>query len=105
MHYGQLLADFNKVAQSPGRLRLVVLVADDGYFHYIERSGRSILPLKTGDTSSISQSSLDRLADTPRQKAETHGPWRDLRTTFRWSSKTAGCSLFAWEVTPGTDSS
>jgi hypothetical protein len=31
MHYGQLLADFNKVAQVPGRLRLIVLAADDGY--------------------------------------------------------------------------
>lgn len=103
MHYGQLLADFNKLAQVPCRLRLFVLVADDGYVQYIERSGRSVLPLRTGDSASISQSSLDRLADTPRQKASTHGQWRDLRASLRWSSKTAGYSLFAWEVTPGVD--
>lgn len=103
MHYGQLLADFNKVAQAPSGLRLVVLVADDGYLQYIQRSGRSVLPLHTGDTTSITQSSLDQLADTPRQKASTHGPWTGLRARLRWSSKTAGCSLFAWEVTPGTD--
>ena len=103
MHYGQLLADFNKVAQAPSGLRLVVLVVDDGYLQYIQRSGRSVLPLHTGGTTSITQSSLDRLADTPRQQASTHGPWIDLRATLRWSSKTAGCSLFAWEVTPGTD--
>ena len=48
MHYGQLLADFNKVAQVPGRLRLIVLAADDGYVRYIEQSGRSVLPLKAG---------------------------------------------------------
>ena len=30
MHYDQLLADFNKVAQSPSRLRLVVPVARSG---------------------------------------------------------------------------
>jgi hypothetical protein len=103
MHYGQLLADFNKVAQAPSRLRLVVLVVDDGYLQYIQRSGRSVLPLHAGDTTPITQSSLDRLADTPRQKASTHGPWNDLRATLRWSSKTSGCSLFAWEVNPGTD--
>jgi len=105
MHYGQLLADFSKVAQAPSGLRLIVLVADDGYLQYIQRSGRSVLPLHTGDTASITRSSLDRLADTPRQKASTYGPWHDLRTTLRWSSKVAGCSLFAWEVTPGTDPS
>jgi hypothetical protein len=46
MHYGQLLADFNKVAQVPGRGRLIVLAADDGYVRYIEQSGRSVLPLR-----------------------------------------------------------
>ena len=105
MHYGQLLADFNKVAQIPSGLRLIVLAADDGYVQYIERSGRSLLPTKNGDSASISASSLDRLADTPRHKASSHGPWRDLRTTLRWSRNTAGCSLFAWEVTPGAESS
>jgi hypothetical protein len=79
MHYGQLLADFNKVAQVPGRLRLIVLAADDGYVRYIEQSGRSVLPLKAGETVLITPSSLGRLADTPRQKAASHGPWRDLR--------------------------
>jgi hypothetical protein len=52
MHYGQLLADFNKVAQVPGRLRLIVLAADDGYVRYIEQSGRSVLPLEAGETAS-----------------------------------------------------
>jgi hypothetical protein len=63
MHYGQLLADFNKVAQVPGRLRLIVLAADDGYVRYIKHSGRSVLPLKAGETALIMQSSLGRLAD------------------------------------------
>lgn len=99
MHYGQLLADFNKIVQVPGRLRLVVLAADDGYVRYVERSGRSLLPMKAGETASITLSSLGRLADTPRQKAESHGPWRDLRTTLRWTTATRDCSLFAWEVT------
>jgi len=105
MHYGQLLADFNKVAQVPGRLRLVVLVADQGYVRYVEQSGRSVLPLKAGETALIMPSSLGRLADTPRQKAESHGPWRDLRTTLCWTSTVRGCSLFAWEVTPATGAS
>jgi hypothetical protein len=43
-----------------------------------------------------------RHADTPWQKAESHGPWRDLRTTLRWTSTIRGCSLFAWEATTGT---
>jgi hypothetical protein len=102
MHYGQLLADFNKVAQVPGRLRLIVLAADDGYVRYIEHSGRSVLPLKAGETALITLSSLGRLADTPRQKAESHGAWRDLRATLRWTSTIRDCSLFAWEVTLGT---
>jgi hypothetical protein len=102
MHYGQLLADFNKVAQLPGRLRLVVLAADEGYMRYVVQSGNSVLPLKVGETALITLLSLDRLADTPRQKAESHGPWRDLRTRLRWTSKVRDCSLFAWEVTPGT---
>jgi hypothetical protein len=46
MHYGQLLADFNKVAQVPGRLRLIVLASDDRYVRYVKQSGRSVLPLK-----------------------------------------------------------
>jgi hypothetical protein len=100
MHYGQLLADFNKVAQVPGRLRLIVLAADDGYMRYIEQSGRSVLPLKAGETALITPSSLGRLADTPRRKAASHGPWRDLRTTLRWTSTIRESSLFAWEVTP-----
>jgi len=101
MHYGQLLADFNKVAQVPGRLRLVVLVADDGYVRYVGQSGRSVLPLKAGETALITPSSLGRLADTPRLKAESHGPWRDLRATLRWTRTIRDCSLFAWEVTSG----
>lgn len=80
-----------------GRRRM--LAADDGYVRYIEQSGRSVLPLKPGETALITPSSLGRLADTPRQKAESHGPWRDLRTTLRWTSTIRGCSLFAWEVT------
>jgi hypothetical protein len=94
MHYGQPLADFSKVAQVPGRLQLIVLAADDGYVRYIEQSGRSVLPLKPGETAVITPSSLGRLADTPRQKAESHGPWRDLRTTLRWAStiEAAPCS-------------
>jgi hypothetical protein len=102
MHHGQLLADFNKVAQVPSWLRLIVLAADDGYVRYIEQSDRSVLPLKAGETLLITLSSLGRLADTPRQKAEAHGPWRDLRATLRWTSAIRGCTLFAWEVTPGT---
>jgi hypothetical protein len=102
MHYGQLLADFNKLAAAPAKLRLIVLVADNGYVQYIERSGRSILPLRIGDTASITQSSLGRLADTPRLKAESHGPWNDLRATLCWSPSVRGCSLLAWQVTPGT---
>ncbi|MGH3246632.1 MAG: hypothetical protein ACRDOI_10545 [Trebonia sp.] len=74
VHYGQLPADFNKVAQVPVRLRLIVLAADDGYMRYVHQSGRSLLPLKAGETALITQSSLSRLADTPRHKAETHGP-------------------------------
>jgi hypothetical protein len=101
MHYGQLLADFNKVAQVPARLRLIVLAADDGYVRYVEGSGRSVLPLKAGGTASITPSSLGRLADTPRQKAGSHGPWRDLRATLRRTRTVRNCSLFAWEVTPG----
>jgi hypothetical protein len=103
MHYGQLLADFNKLAQVPARLRLVVLAADDGYVRYVEQSGRSVLPMKVGETTRITPPSLGRLADTPRQKAESHGPWRDLRTTLRWTSTIRGCSLFAWEVAPETE--
>jgi hypothetical protein len=102
MHYGQLLADFNKVTQVPARLRLIVLAADDGYVRYIEQSGRSVLPLKAGETALVTPSSLGRLADTPRQKAESHGPWHDLRATLRWTTTIRDCSLFAWEVTPGT---
>jgi hypothetical protein len=67
MHYGQL-ADFNKVVQVRCRQRLIVLAADDGYLRYIEQSGRSLLPLQVGSAASISASSLDRLADTPRQR-------------------------------------
>jgi hypothetical protein len=74
MHYGQLLADFNKVAQVHGRLRLIVLAADDGYVRYIEQSGRFVLPLKAGETATISPSSLGLLADTPRQKAAPTAP-------------------------------
>lgn len=102
MHYGQLLADFNKITQVPARLRLVVLAADDGYVRYVQQSGRSVLPVTSGQTALVTPSSLGRLADTPRQKAESHGPWRDLRTTLRWTSTIRDCSLFAWEVTPGT---
>ena len=93
MHYGQLLADFNKVAQVPGRVRLIVPAADDGYLRYVEQSGRSVLPLKDGDHG---------VARGRREKAESHGPWRDLRATLRWTSTIRGYSLFAWEVTPGT---
>jgi hypothetical protein len=102
VHYGQLLADFNKITQVPARLRLVVLAADDGYVRYIGQSGRSVLPLKAGEKALVTPSSLGRLADTPRQNAESHGPWRDLRTTLRWTSTIRGCSLLAWEVTPET---
>lgn len=62
MHYGQLLADFNKVAQVLSRQRLIVFAADDGYLRYIEQSGLSLLLLQVGlPASLVSASSLDRL--------------------------------------------
>lgn len=103
MHYGQLLADFNKVAQVRCRQRLIVLAADDGYLRYIEQSGRSVLPLRVGQAVSIAPLCLDRLAETPRQKAQSYGPWRDLRASLRWTRKMTGMCLFAWEVTPEND--
>jgi hypothetical protein len=39
MHYGQVLADFNKVAQVSCRARLVIVVADDPCLAYLQRSG------------------------------------------------------------------
>jgi hypothetical protein len=35
-----------------------MLAADDGYVRYIEQSGRSVLPLKPGETALITPSSL-----------------------------------------------
>jgi hypothetical protein len=39
MHYGQVLAAFNKVAQVSCQARLVIVVADDRYLSYLQRSG------------------------------------------------------------------
>jgi hypothetical protein len=94
MHYGQLLADFNKVAQVPGRLRLIVLAADDGYVRYVEQSGRSVLPLKAGQTALItplcSAGSLTRHGRKPNPTA--HGAISAPRSAGPARYETAPCS-------------
>ena len=102
MHYGQVLADFNKVAQVPCQARLVLIVADERYVSYLQRSGRGLLPLSAGGTTLISKSSLERLPATARLKAQGHGEWASLRASLAWSGQAGNCHLFAWEVTPET---
>lgn len=103
MNYGQALADFNKVAQVSCRLRLVVVVASERFVSHIKRSGRSLLPLNVGDSTLVTNSSLDRLSDTAREHARTHGQWVDLHISLLWSCEAGGCSLFAWKVIPETE--
>lgn len=98
--YGQVLADFNKVAREPATTRLVVVVADHDYVGYIERSGRGLLPLSVGDSTQIKSSSLTRLSPTAQRTANSHGEWADLSATLMWSRHLGGCSLLAWEVSP-----
>jgi hypothetical protein len=87
-------SDTGSVSRS-AHSRTVRATADDGYVRCIEQSSRSVLPLKAAETALITPSSLGRLADTPRQKAETHGPWRDLRTTRRWTRREQQIALMA----------
>lgn len=96
--YGQILADFNKVAREPARNRLAVVVADSDYVGYIERSGRGLLPLRVGDSAQITSSSVADLSHTAQRTAGSHGEWADLSATLVWSRLVGGCSLLAWEV-------
>jgi hypothetical protein len=100
MHYGQVLADLNKVAQARCRTRLVILVADDRYLSYLHRSGQGLLPFNIGAATVISKSSLDRLPATARLKAQGHGEWTTLRAALTWSAQARGSHLFAWTVSP-----
>jgi hypothetical protein len=94
MHYGQLLADFNKVTEVPVRLRLIVLAADDAYMRYIEQSGRSVLPLKAGETTLITSSTLGRLAEHHGRKPNptAHGAISAPRSAGPVRYETAPCS-------------
>jgi hypothetical protein len=96
--YGQILADFNKVAREPASNRLVVVVADGDYVGYIERSGRGLLPLGVGDSVHIEPSSIAELSQTARRTASSHGQWADLSATLVWKRLVGGSSLLAWEV-------
>lgn len=100
MHYGQVLADFNKVAQASCHARLVIVVADDRCLSYLQRSGRGLLPLTVGASTVISTSSLDRLPATARLKAQGHGEWTGLQACLAWSAQAKGSHLLAWKVTP-----
>ena len=100
MHYGQVLADFNKVSQTSCQARYVILVADDRYLSYLQRSGHGLLPFNIGGTTVISKFSLDRLPATARLKAQGHGEWTNLRASLTWSAQAPGSHLFAWMVNP-----
>jgi hypothetical protein len=98
--YGQVLADFNKIARVPATNRLMVLVADRDYVGYIERSGRGMMPMTVGSSVTIRASSLAQLSETAQRTARSHGEWSDLAITLIWSRLAGGCSLFTWEVAP-----
>jgi len=99
--YGQILADFNKVARVKATNRLAIVVADRDYVGYIERSGRGLLPLRIDDCGQITASSVASLSQTAQRTAGSHGEWADLSATLVWSRSVDGYSLLAWEVAPG----
>ena len=98
--YGQILADFNKVAREPATNRLAIVVADPDYVGYMERSGRGLLPLRVGAAAQISASSVARLSQTAQRTAGSHGQRAHLSATLVWSRLVGGYSLLAWEVAP-----
>jgi hypothetical protein len=69
MHYGQVLADLNKVAQATCQARLVILVADDRYLSYLQRSGQGLLPFNIGAATIISALVRSRSRRAPRPRS------------------------------------
>ena len=99
-HFGSLLADFNKLAATPTRHRLVVLVDDGRGVSYLQRSGRGLLPLQVGQASELGWESVAQLARTAVTSAAAQGPWIRHRAHLTWRTSIDHWHVFAWEVVP-----
>lgn len=98
--FGQLLADFNKVALAGARNRMVVLVTDAPGMTYLRNSG--LLPLRAGGFRNIMPEQVDGLATSASVNALSAGEWTPLAVELVWERDAAPWQLLAWRVTPVT---
>jgi hypothetical protein len=97
-HFGQLLADLSKLAQTEARMRLALLVADAPAVHYLEHSGRGLLPLVLGGRVQVDAAAIAALPGTAAGNAQSYGPWRPLDVRLRWQAELQGYRAYAWEL-------
>lgn len=103
--FGDLLADFNKLARETARQRLVVLATDAAGLIYLDGGGGKLLPLTEQAKASIGVDELPRLAKTAATRAEADGPWTPLTAELIWRREAAPWHLLAWLVAPQADGS
>lgn len=94
--FGQLLADFNKVALAPARKRMVVFVTDTPGMTYLRNSG--LLPLRAGGSSNIMPEQVKSLATSASVNALSAGEWTPLAVELSWARDAAPWQLLAWHV-------
>lgn len=99
-HYGQLLADFNKIAQLTSERRLVVLVTDEAAARHIQRSGHDLLPFDVGDERVVASDAIALLPATAARTALSHGDWSPLGMRLTWRRAVMDWTLLAWSVMP-----
>lgn len=94
--FGQLLADFNKVAELDAANRLVLFVSDAPGMTYLRNSG--LLPLSVDDSGLLTTRKVQSLPKTASAQAFSAGEWRDLEAKLLWMEQRAGWNLLAWVV-------
>ena len=96
--FGQLLADFNKVARTGARNRVVVFVSDPPGLASLRNRG--LLPMHVGRTADITLEQVQRLAPTAATNALAAGKWTNLSAELIWEREIATWGMLTWRVGP-----
>jgi hypothetical protein len=104
-HYGDLLADFSKVAATLATARIVLLVAGQPALASLRRNRPQLLPFAVGDRRTVLTADIEALPVTAATRAVGDGPWRPLSAELIWTERCDGWHLLAWQVQPEDESS
>jgi hypothetical protein len=101
-HYGDLLADVNKLCRLDGiGDRLLVLAADKTSSDYLKYTAAGFLPGAVGRSTVVPTSKIKNLPKSALAKATVPGEWSgDVPVELIWFRRIDQWTLYCWVVEP-----